>query len=116
MATTRPNRSPAHSISTASMPSTLVPDIRPIKYRPRFGSVGCGAWSGTGETGLGGSRIELSHQRRSFGMEPRDRLPALQRHAAGQLHGDRIDVDAIHAEFVVQMRTGGEAGHADETY
>src|SRR5262245_61398169 len=41
-------------------------------------------------------------------------LRTVERTAARQLDAHRIDEAAIHQDFVVHMRAGGEAGRADE--
>src|SRR5688500_20013129 len=99
----------SNDTSAASIPSTLVPEIRPRKSPPAV-AAGPDGSEGVAFATVSARRqldafddLQLRHRRRGSGAE-RDELGADQRFGLGHRHGQRIAVDAVDAEFVMQMR------------
>src|SRR5689334_1663985 len=94
--------------SAASMPSALVPEMR-----PRYSAATPGSFAGARELHAV-DELELREQRCALLAEERE-LRLRQRLFLRQRHGQGIPVLAVDAEFVVEMRAGREARHADVT-
>src|SRR5690606_18968464 len=113
-----------NSTSAASMPSALVPEIRPRKSRDMRAIVGAGAGSAALAGGLvrlrlGCAGVEQLLHRLDARQGRRGLLPergqggALERLRWRHGHRQRVAVLAVDPEFIVQVRAGGQAGGAD---
>src|SRR5215469_3326001 len=106
-------------MSTASMPSALVPDMSPMKssLMDALRSVGGGLGTGGGARTAGEPRVadagELGQETLGSLAEVRQVLRGDRLHV-GQLHGTGVVWHAVHAHLEVQVRSSGEPGHAHE--
>src|SRR5215469_9654997 len=99
-------------MSTASMPSALVPDMSPTKSSVMAAwSVGGGLGTGRGARVGGEPRIadagELGEEALGGLVEIRKILGGDRLHVR-QLHGTGVVRHAVHAHLEVQVRAGGQ--------
>src|ERR1700742_935304 len=99
----RTSRRGSKRTSAASMPSALVPEMR-----PRESDAATAASIVRARELQAVDELELGEERAALLPEER-KLRLRQRLFLGQRDGQRIAMLAVDAELVVQMRAGGEA-------